>query len=187
MHKYYFTVPEDFESSYSCDKVASAVQGSIKSSSLQETKAAASLIKRCIDSMVQIETLSREGNYDAIGKILASADFQNIESAATVLVRSDLLTADEKVSLGTIKRYGIVADALIMIGGLNAELKAGGIDYFPKAASLQKSIEDEGDMEEEEETKAVVVINASEVRRYVALAKGSLQDIFKIVEPILNK
>ena len=121
--------------------------------------------------MNEMETLSRESNFDAIGKIVANPDFLNFENAATLLVRSDLLTSDEKVSfiilcrqlfdyqlcrdlfqvaLGTIKRYGLVADALIMLGGLSAELKAGGIDYMPKTAALQASIEDEDEGDEEE-------------------------------------
>ena len=29
--------------------------------------------------------------------------------------------------IGTIRRYGIVADAIIMIGGLSGELKSGGV------------------------------------------------------------
>ena len=37
-----------------------------------------------------------------------------------------------------------------MLGGLSAELKAGGIDYMPKTAALQASIEDEDEGDEEE-------------------------------------
>ena len=164
------------------------------------------MIQKCLKRMTEIDTLAKEGNYDDIGKILATSDFQSIESASTVLVRSDALSADEKVTLedtssscvffhrielnlqvalGTIKRYGLVADALIMLGGLSAELKAGGIDYTPKTPTLQQSIEDdEDDTSGSDETKS---INGAEVRKYIGLSKGSLQDIFKIVQPILNK
>jgi len=72
-----------------------------------------------------------------------------------------------------------------MLGGLSAELKAGGIDYMPKTAALQASIEDEDEGDEEEKERKVV--NAAEVRKYIGLSKGSLQDIFKIVSPILSK
>ena len=49
--------------------------------------------------MSDIDAFAKDGNYDAIGKILASSDFQSIESASTILVRSDALSADEKVQL----------------------------------------------------------------------------------------
>lgn len=88
-----------------------------------------------------------------------------------------------QVALGTIKRYGLVADALIMIGGLSAELKAGGIDYLPKTASLQESIEDD----EEDEGDGEKRVNGAEVRKYIGLSRGSLQDIFNIVKGVLNK
>lgn len=79
--------------------MVNAVQGTIKPSSLEEAKAAAALIQRCLKRMAEIDTLAKESNYDAIGKILASADFLSIESAFTVLVRSDAISADEKVNL----------------------------------------------------------------------------------------
>lgn len=78
--------------------VVNAVQGAIKPSSIEEAKAAAALIQRCLKQMAEIDALAKDSNYDAIGKILASADFQSIESASTVLVRSDALSADEKVT-----------------------------------------------------------------------------------------
>jgi len=77
---------------------ALAVQGAIKTTSVDESKAAARLIERCLKSMNEMETLARESNFDAIGKIVANPDFLNFENAATLLVRSDLLTSDEKVS-----------------------------------------------------------------------------------------
>lgn len=76
---------------------ANAVQGAIKASSINESKEAALLIQRCLNKMNEIELLAKDGNYDSIGKILASPDFQGIENASSILVRSDALTADEKV------------------------------------------------------------------------------------------
>ena len=77
--------------------IVNAVQGTIKPSSLEEAKAAAALIQRCLKRMAEIDILAKDRNYDEIGKILATADFQSIESASTVLVRSDALSADDRV------------------------------------------------------------------------------------------
>lgn len=167
--------------------IVHAVQGSIKTSSLEETKAAASLVKRCVDSLNEMEKAAKNGDYETVGKLMASNDFQNFENAATILVRSDQLTADEKVSLGTIKRYGVVADAIIMLGGINGELKAGGINYGPTTTTtLQKSIEDDSDDDSEVDTSDVKV-NPTELKKYISLSKGSFADIYKIVQPILSR
>lgn len=70
-----------------------------------------------------------------------------------------------------------------MIGGLSGELKSGGIK-MPESAGLQQSIEDTEEEEEEEEDKKV---NEKEVRKYIKLSRDALNDINKIVTPILNK
>lgn len=88
------------------------------------------------------------------------------------------------MALGTIKRYGVVADAIIMIGGIGAELKAGGLQVAGTASA--NSIEDEGSDEEEEEN-APKRVNAGEVKRYAKLAAGSLEDILRIGNPVLKK
>jgi hypothetical protein len=161
--------------------VARAAAGGLKTSSLQESKAAASTVKKCLDGVNSMEALAGKGDYEGIGKLLSAAEFQDFEKAATVLVRSEALSADEKVALGTIKRYGLVADAIIMIGGIGGELKAGGIK-MAAAASLQQGIEE--DEEEEGETPKV---NGPEVRRFIKLSRDALSDVYKIVAPILNK
>mmetsp|Transcript_3016 Transcript_3016/g.3873 ORF Transcript_3016/g.3873 Transcript_3016/m.3873 type:complete len:86 (+) Transcript_3016:462-719(+) len=38
------------------------------------------------------------------------------------LVTSNVLSEEDKVSIGTIRRYGIAADVIITIGGLKAEI-----------------------------------------------------------------
>jgi hypothetical protein len=164
---------------------ARAAAGGLKTSSLQESKAAVQTVKKCLDGVNSMEALASKGDYEGIAKIASGAEFQDFEKAATVLVRSEALSADEKVALGTIKRYGLVADAIIMIGGLGGELKAGGIK-MAAAATLQKGIEeDEGD--EEEETEQKLRVNGPEVRRFIKLSKDALSDVYKIVAPISNK
>lgn len=160
---------------------AQAVQGSIKPSSLAETKESIILLQSCIESVKQMEADASAGDFQAVGDKLSAKNFKGLENAATIMVRSDALTADEKTTLGTIRRYGIVADALIMLGGLAGELKSGGIKInYGGDSPIQTSIEDE---EAEEETS----LNVAEVKRYIKLSKDSLQDIYNVVKPILNK
>ena len=97
-----------------------------------------------------------------------------------MLVRSDAVSAEDKVSLGNIKRHGTVADAIIMIGGLGAEMAAGGL----AVAGAGDNAKDIGD---DDNGEAVKTVNVSEVKRYAKLAAGSVQDILRIGEPILKK
>ncbi|CAM9868868.1 unnamed protein product, partial [Choristocarpus tenellus] len=46
-----------------------------------------------------------------------------LEKAFVDLVTSNVLTSDDKVTVGTIRRYGLAADALIMMGGLMGALR----------------------------------------------------------------
>jgi len=84
-----------------------------------------------------------------------------------------------QIALGTIKRYGIVADAIIMLGGLKGELVKGGFKFATEAA-LQQSIIDEED--EEESNVSGGGIDANEVRRYLKLFKDSISDIYRIAK-----
>lgn len=160
---------------------AQAVQGSIKPSSLAETKESILVLQSCIESVKQMESDASAGDYQAVADKLSAKNFKALENAATVMVRSDALTSDEKTTLGTIRRYGIVADALIMLGGLAGELKSGGMKItYGGDSPIQKSIEDD-------ETEEASSLNVAEVKRYIKLSKDSLQDIYNVVKPILNK
>eukprot|EP01038_Epipyxis_sp_PR26KG_P014479 gene14479-19436_t len=128
----------------------------------------------------EMTEFSRKGQYQQIADLLSSNDFVNFESAASVLVRSDGLTAEDKIALGTIKRYGVVADALIMLGGLAGELKAGGYS-IKSTPSAQQAITDDGD----EDSDEVKVVNPNEVNKYIRLSHDSLGDVLKIIKPLL--
>ena len=159
---------------------ANAAQGTLKSSTLAEAKEAAMVVKKCLDGTLLMEKVASSGDYDTVGEILSRREYQEFEKAASVLVRSDELTADEKITLGTIKRYGVVADAIIMLGGLAGQLKAGGIKVTNKSSSLQAAIEEE-DADDESQ------LDPAEVKKYIKLSKDSLRDVYKIVAPILSK
>ena len=110
-------------------------------------------------------------------------NFKNLENAATIMVRSEALSQEDKTTLGTIRRYGIVADALIMLGGLAGELKSGGIKTTYGGGEINKDLDDDDETDTKDETK----LNTSEVKKYLKLSKDSLQDIYNVVKPVLNK
>jgi len=157
-----------------------AQQGSIKPSTPQEVKAAIKQLKECLDSSKTMKDDASKGAYQAIGDKLSTPAFTGIDSAFTTMVRSDDLTQDEKTTLGTIRRFGIVADAIIMLGGLAGELRAGGVKVSGGGSSIQAGIEDE----EGEANDEPVEINASEVKRYVQLSIDALQDIYTVVKKL---
>ena len=163
-------------------KPVHAVSGAIKSSSSQQSKDAVSVVKKCLDGITNMEAALLKSDYDEIGRILSGSEYQDFEKASTILVRSDLLTSDEKVSLGTIKRYGLVADAMIMLGGLGGELRQGGVKVLsgenPNAANIEV---------ESDESDDNPVMNASEVKKYIKLSKDALSDVYKVVLPIMSR
>ena len=90
--------------------------------------------------------------------------------------------------MGTIKRYGIVADALIMLGGLTAELRSGGVKSVGNGKPVDKlsaSI-DEEEEEEEDGKDDDKRVNASEVKRYLKLSKDAISDICKIGDSLMR-
>ena len=108
----------------------------IKSSSFEEAKAAALTIKQCLKGLDQMQKAAGSGDwqqvgggdddvshaylvvclslylptyihtYLKVGDILSQDIYRKFDTTATVLVRSDKLTAEDKVALGTIKRFG---------------------------------------------------------------------------------
>lgn len=134
-------------------------------------------LKECVDSSRTMKDDAIAGRYQAIGDKLSTPAFTGIDTALTTIVRSDDLTQDEKTTLGTIRRYGIVADAIIMIGGLAGELRAGGVTVKSSGSSAHAGIEDV-------ESDEPVDINGSEVKRYVQLSIDALQDIYTLVKKL---
>lgn len=79
---------------------AQAQQGQIKPSTTAETKAAILQLKACIELVKTFDADVAKGDFQAIGDKLNSKEFTTFEAAATTIVRSDLLTQDEKTTLG---------------------------------------------------------------------------------------
>lgn len=159
-----------------------AVQGNIKVSSLEEAKYATQQIKLALDNIDKMNVLASNQKYPEIVILFNGDEFRKFDDIANTLVRSDALTPDEKVALGTIKRYGIVADAIIMLGGAKGELRSGGFKLAEDSTSGGGIDDDEEDAEDEVKT-----VNQKELLRFLKLSKDSLLDIYKIVEKILSK
>ena len=49
------------------------------------------------------------------------------EENATIIVQAPVLTVEDKKAIGTIRRYGVAADVIIMVGGLGEALDNGDV------------------------------------------------------------
>lgn len=157
----------------------------VTESGLAESRAAAQTIK---DALVKVGEIEAAGtDYEKMGKLLGAKCFTKFSDNAYILTKSSALTPDDRVALGTIKRYGVVADAIIMMGGLAEALRAGGIEVAGGGGgySDQAPIIDESELEDEDQSDKKV--NAAEVKKFIKLTRGAFQDIDKITGTILTK
>jgi len=81
-----------------------AVQGKIVPASKEESKESVIQLKLAMSKMEDISNLAAKSEYQKIGDILSEKPFTNFDSLMNVLVRSQELSAEDKVYLGTIKR-----------------------------------------------------------------------------------
>jgi hypothetical protein len=123
-----------------------------------------------------------------VASTLGSEPFVKLEGTFLTLVRSGGLTAEDKVALGTIKRFGLTADALITLGGLESELRAGGVPV-PKAGggSGGGGGGAVGIGDEDEDEEGVGGVNGPEARRFLRLARSALEDIDSIASALLEE
>lgn len=161
----------------------------VKASGQAESRAAALNVKGCLAGVVDMQKAAGAGEWTAVADILGSDKFQTLESTFLVLVRSGGLTAEDKVALGTIKRFGLTADALITLGGLESELRAGGVPVGKKGGGGGGGgigIVDEGEEEEGDGAEGAGGVNGPEARRLLRLARGALEDIDSIASTLLE-
>ena len=71
--------------------------------------------RRALDSA---DKLVSAGDFAALQGLLSAAPVSSFEDNALVLVQSKALGLDDVKQIGTIKRYGVGADVIIMLGGL---------------------------------------------------------------------
>jgi hypothetical protein len=161
-----------------------AQAASITASTLAESKKAAAGIQECLTKISSMESMATSKEWTKIGKLLGDKCFTSFSDTAYILTKSDVITAEDKVALGTIKRYGVVADAIIMMGGLAEALRAGGIEVAGGGGgySDQAPIIDEEERDNDEPKE----VDAQEVMKFIKLSKGSLEDINRISSPLLK-
>jgi hypothetical protein len=165
-------------------KPAYAVQGTVKPTSVEDTKVAVLKIAKALAYINQMQELAASDKFTAIAELFGKEEFADFDNIATQIVRSDSLSQEDKVALGTIKRYGVVADAIIMIGGAKGELRSGGVS-IPGDDTIAAN-DDDAD-EDDVGGGEKPAVNKKELVKYLKLSKDSLSDIFKIVEPIIKR
>lgn len=115
-----------------------AIAAETKPPSAAETKEAIIIIKQALDDTKKMASLASEKKYTEIAALFDTPTYKKFEDACSTLTRSDQLSQEDRKSLGTIKRYGVVADAIIMLGGIKGELKQGNVNVADSGGSLQK-------------------------------------------------
>lgn len=85
------------------------------------------------------KTFLASQDYDGLRDYLAdgSLSINNYEENANALLSSKQLDAESKKEIGTIRRYGVGADVIIMYGGLKAELED---NEEPRFGELSKAL-----------------------------------------------
>ena len=100
-------------------------------------KAAAAQILAARRQLDSVDGLLKAGDFAAVKSLLSTAPVSTFEQNALVLVQSKALGPDDVKAIGTIKRYGAGADAIIMLGGLGAA--AGKKDAGEAASYAEKA------------------------------------------------
>merc|ERR1712167_60729 len=108
-------------------------------------------------AMKKAEALAAKAQWDDLRELIEAPPIGTFEASITNVINAEgLLVAEDKESIGTIRRYGLAADFLITAGAAKAELNVGDDDEF--------------------------VVNGQEVRRNLKLATGSVEEIVSILK-----
>lgn len=70
-----------------------------------------------------------------------SLNINNYEENAGVLLQSKKLDAESKKEIGTIRRYGVGADVIIMFGSVKAELEEEDANVGSLSKSLKRTMD----------------------------------------------
>eukprot|EP00903_Cladosiphon_okamuranus_P007855 g7596.t1 len=79
-------------------------------------------VRRQLDS---VDVPLRSRKFEEVQELLDNGPAVDLEQSLVDLVKSNALPADDKITVGTIRRYGLAADALIALGGLSAAVRDG--------------------------------------------------------------
>ena len=101
--------------------------------------------KSLVTAREELNSISKEylstKDYDGMKDYLSnpSLNINNYEENAGVLLASKQLDAESKKEIGTIRRYGVGADVIIMYGSLKAELDEDNINIGSLSKYLQRT------------------------------------------------
>ena len=86
---------------------------------------AAEAVVRAQGAVKKAVKLATDKDWVALGTLLDDPVLTGFEDAITKVSNAEgLLSAEDRVAIGTIRRYGLAADYMITIGGVSAELKS---------------------------------------------------------------
>lgn len=77
---------------------AHAAQGAIKPSTIEETKMAVKAIQEVLDSVQSVDGLVEKKDFDVVAAMFATKAFSEFANNCQTLVRSDAISADDKVN-----------------------------------------------------------------------------------------
>lgn len=90
----------------------------------------------------ELNTITRfvvASDFGSVAPLLGKPPFSSVERNLLALVQGPGLTPDAKKQIGTIKRYGVGADVLIMLGGLSEAITGADV---PKSKSFVEKSKD---------------------------------------------
>jgi len=112
---------------------ASAVALSAPNPALaKKTSATAEDVVASYKNLIAIQTrldaeaddLVAKKDWKALDAMMESPEFKNVENDLLKLVNGPVLSAEDKKTIGTRKRYGIAADVIYGVGGIQSAVKA---------------------------------------------------------------
>mmetsp|Transcript_7651 Transcript_7651/g.16078 ORF Transcript_7651/g.16078 Transcript_7651/m.16078 type:complete len:205 (-) Transcript_7651:28-642(-) len=122
-----------------------------------DPKKAAEDIRLARADMDKCDELAKKQKWSDMQALVDTGAVSRFESDILVVLGSDAISAQDKKDIGTIRRYGVGADVMIMLGGLKNELT----------------------VDQDDEDAAV---NGAEVKKYIARSKASLDEIILILK-----
>ena len=105
--------------------------------SKEDASAAVGRIRVARAALDDVSAAIASKSFEDAQALLESPSITGFEKDCTILVQSTVLPSDEKKAIGTIRRYGVGADVVIMLGGLSNAVSEndarGAADFAVKA------------------------------------------------------
>jgi hypothetical protein len=123
--------------------VAQAMYNPAGAKGIKPDAAFESLVKAREELFTAANTYIPNGDYDGLRAYLAdeAMNINNYEKNAQILLESKRLDMESKKEIGTIRRYGVGADVIIMYGGLKAEIQEESPNYSKVKKYLKMTVD----------------------------------------------